>query len=64
MALRQEQSFAGGERGEILRTIDDARGGGPAGDQSCWERGVASKQELPGDIAPRVGFPRGFPGEF
>jgi hypothetical protein len=43
---------------------NDAQGGGPAGDQSFWDRGVASNDKVPEDIAPRVGFPRQFPGEF
>ena len=53
--MKEERYFA---------PTNDAQGGGPAGDQSFWDRGVASNQKVPGDIAPRVAFPRGFPGEF
>ena len=42
----------------------DAQGGGPAGDQSFWDRGVASNHKVPEEIAPRVGSSRRFPGEF
>lgn len=61
----KEVSFAGGERGEILRSKRiDAQGGGPAGDQSSRDGGVVPKHKVPVEIVPRVGFPRPFPGEF
>jgi len=43
---------------------EDVQGGGPAGDQSFWDRGVASMHKVPGEIAPRVYSSRRFPGEF
>lgn len=43
--------------------MNDAQGGDPAGDQSFWDRGVASNHKVPKEIAPRVDFPRWFPGE-
>jgi hypothetical protein len=43
---------------------EDVQGGGPAGGQSFWDRGVASKENVPGEIAPRVCSSRRFPGEF
>jgi hypothetical protein len=52
-----DNSFAGGEREEILRSKNnDAQDGGPAGDQSFSDRGVAPKHKVPEEIAPRVGF--------
>ena len=42
----------------------DARGSGPAGAQSFWDRGGASNQKVPEDIVPRVGSSRRFPGGF
>ena len=64
MASSNRAGFAGGERGEILRSKRiDAQGGGPAGDQSPGDRGVVPKHKVPGEIVPRVGFPRRFPGE-
>jgi len=44
--------------------MNDAQGGGPAGDQSSRDEGVVLKHKVPGEIVPRVGFPRRFPGEF
>ena len=62
---RHQLVSPGGERGEILRAKRiDAQGGGPAGDQSFWDRGVASNHKVPEEIAPRVGSSRRFPGEF
>lgn len=43
---------------------NDVQGSGPAGDQSLWDRGVASNQKVPEDIVPRVGSSHRFPGEF
>jgi hypothetical protein len=42
----------------------DAQGGGPAEDQSSRDGGVVPNHKVPGEIVPRVGFPRRFPGEF
>jgi len=42
---------------------ENVQGGGPAGDQSCWDRGVASMHKVPGEIAPRVYSSRRFPGD-
>jgi hypothetical protein len=44
--------------------LNDAQGGGPAGDQSSRDGGVVPKHKVPGKIAPRVGSSRWFPGEF
>ena len=44
--------FAGGDRGEIHRAMNDVQGGGPAKDQSSRDGGVAPKHKVPGDIAP------------
>jgi hypothetical protein len=41
----------------------DAQGGSPAGDQSSRDGGVVPNHKVPGEIVPRVGFPRRFPGE-
>ncbi len=45
-------SFAGGEREEIHRAMNDAQDGDPAEDQSSRDGGVAPKHKVPGDIAP------------
>ena len=45
-------NFAGGEREEIHRAMNDAQDTGPAEDQSSRDGGVAPKQKVPGDIAP------------
>jgi len=44
--------------------MNDAQGGGPAGDQSSRDGGVVPKHKVPGKIVPRVGSSRWFPGEF
>jgi hypothetical protein len=44
--------------------LNDAQGGGPAGDQSSRDGGVVPKHKVPGKIVPRVGSSRWFPGEF
>jgi hypothetical protein len=56
-------SFAGGERGEILRSRTTRRVAALPEDQSFWDRGVASNQKVPEDIVPRVGSSRRFPGD-
>ena len=48
--VESTQAFAGGEREETHRSKRiDARGGGPAGEQSFGDRGVASNQKVPED---------------
>ena len=41
----------------------DVQGGGPAGDQSSRDGGVVPNHKVPGEIVPRVGLTRRFPGE-
>jgi len=43
--------------------MNDAQGGGPAGDQSSGNGGVVPKPKVPGEIVPRVGSSHEFPGE-
>lgn len=52
------------KRRDTSRHLNDAQGGGPAGDQSSRDEGAAPKHKVPGNIAPRVGSSRWFPGEF
>jgi len=61
---RVEQVFAGGEEKRYFAPMNDAQGGGPAGDQSSRDGGVVLKRKVPGKIVPRVGSSRWFPGEF
>ena len=44
--------------------MNDAQGGGPAGDQSSRDGGVVPNHKVPGEIVPRVDSSRWFPGEF
>ena len=57
-------SFAGGEEKRYFAPMYDVQGGGPAGDQSSRDGGVVLNHKVPGNIAPRVGSSRWFPGEF
>ena len=52
------------EKSYIAPNESTRRAASPAGDQSFWDRGVASKQKVPEDIVSRVGSSRRFPGEF
>ena len=56
--------FAGGEEERYFAPLNDAQGGGLAGDQNSRDGGVVPKHKVPGEIVPRVDFPRWFPGEF
>ena len=56
--------FAGGDEERYFAPMNDAQGGGPAGDQSSRDGGVVLKRKVPGKIVPRVGSSRWFPGEF
>jgi len=55
--------FAGGEEERYFAPLNDAQGGGPAGDQSSRDGGVVPKHKVPGEFVPRVGSSRWFPGE-
>ena len=61
--LKSVISFAGGEEERYFAPLNDAQGGGPAGDQSSRDGGVVPKHKVPGNIVPRVGSSRWFPGE-
>jgi hypothetical protein len=58
------KTFAGGERGEILRAYRRRAGWRPCRGSEFQGRGRSPELQVPGRIVPRVGFPRRFPGEF
>jgi hypothetical protein len=61
---RVEKVLPVGKRRDTSRHLNDAQGGGPAGDQSSRDGGVVPQHKVPGKIVPRVGSSHWFPGEF